>query len=90
MAESRRSGDSSSRDQEGDRHQAVVDLELRERLRYKIDFLYFQLASPEEQIMMVEPLGWRPEIPPVDPQRLLRFLRARLAEGGAGKGIPHF
>jgi hypothetical protein len=90
MAEYRRSGEPSSRDQEGDRRRAVVDLELQERLRYKIDFLYFQLASPEEQIMMVEPLGWRPEIPPVDPQRLLRFLRARLAEGGAGKGIPRF
>jgi hypothetical protein len=39
MAESRRSGESSSRDQEGDRRRAVVDLELQERLRYKIDFL---------------------------------------------------
>jgi hypothetical protein len=48
------------------------------------------LASPEEQIMMVEPLGWRLEIPPVDPQRLIWFLRARLAEGGAGKWIPRF
>jgi hypothetical protein len=90
MAESRRSRDLSSREQEGDRRRAVVDLELQERLRYKIDFLYFQLASLEEQIMMVEPLGWRPEIPPVDPQSLIRFLRARLAEGGAGKGIPRF
>jgi hypothetical protein len=90
MAESRRSGDLSSREQEGDRRRAVVDLELQERLRYKIDFLYFQLASPEEQIMMVEPLGWRPEIPLMDPQRLIRFLRARLTEGGAGKGIPRF
>jgi hypothetical protein len=67
-----------------------MDLVLRERLRHRIDFLYFQLVSPEEQIQMVEPLGWRPEIPPVDPRRLLRFLQARLTEGGAGKGIPRF
>jgi hypothetical protein len=37
---------------------------------------------------MVEPLGWWPEIPPVDPYRLLRFLRARLAEGGRWQGDP--
>jgi hypothetical protein len=90
MADSRRPEDLSSREQEGDRRHAVMDLELQERLRYKIDFLYFQLASLEEQIMMVEPLGWWPEIPPVDQQRLIRFLRARLAEGGVGKGIPRF
>jgi hypothetical protein len=44
-----------------------MDLEMQERLRHKIDFLHFQLASPEERIRMVELLGWRPEIPPVDP-----------------------
>jgi hypothetical protein len=59
-------------------------------MRRKIDLLHLQLASPEERIRMVEPLGWRPEIPPVDLQRLIRFLWARLVEGGAGKGIPHF
>jgi hypothetical protein len=63
---------------------------MRERLQFKIDLLYFQLASPEEQILMVELLGWRPEIPPVDPYRLLSFLRAWLAEGGTGKRIPRF
>jgi hypothetical protein len=67
-----------------------MDLERQERLRRRIDLIYFQLASPEEQIQMVETLGWRPEIPPVDPRRLLRFLEARLAEGGAVKGIPRF
>jgi hypothetical protein len=90
MADSRSFGGSSSRDREEERHHCEIDLEMQERLRHKIDLLYFQLASSEEHILMVEPLGWRPEIPPVDPRRLLRFLRARLAEGGAGKGIPRF
>jgi hypothetical protein len=54
---------------------------MQARLQHKIEFLYFQLASPEEQILMVEPLAWRPEIPPMDPRWLLRFLRVRLAEG---------
>jgi hypothetical protein len=83
-------GESSSRGREEDRRRSEFDLEMRERLHHKIDFLYYQLASLEEQIQMEEPLGWRPEIPPVDPYRLLRFLRDRLAEGGAGKGIPRF
>jgi hypothetical protein len=90
MADPREVGESSSREREEDRHRREFDLEMRERLLHKIDLLYFQLASPEEQILMVEPLGWRPEIPPVDPHRLLRFLRARLAEGGASKGTPRF
>jgi hypothetical protein len=42
-----------------------VDLELQERLWHKIDFLYFQLASPEEQIMMVEPFGVAADDPQV-------------------------
>jgi hypothetical protein len=67
-----------------------MDLEMQERLRHKIDFLHFQLASPEKRIRMVEPLGWRPEIPPVDPQRLICFLRTRLVEGSASKGAPRF
>jgi hypothetical protein len=87
MVDFRRPGDLSSWEREEDRRRAELDLELQERLRHKIDFLHFQLASPEEQIRMVEPLGWRPEIPLVDPQRLIRFLRARLAEGGVGKGV---
>jgi hypothetical protein len=90
MADSGSSGGSSSRDREEERRRCKIDLEMHARLRHKIELLYFQLASPEEQILMVEPLAWRPEIPPVDPRRLLRFLRARLAEGGAGKGIPRF
>jgi hypothetical protein len=90
MAGSRSVGGSSSRDREEERRWLELDLERQERMRRRIDLLYFQLASPEEQIQMVEPLGWRPEIPPVDPWRLLRFLEARLAEGGAGKGIPRF
>jgi hypothetical protein len=90
MADPREVGESSSQGREEDRRRREFDLEMRERLRHKIDLLYYQLASPEEQILMVEPLGWRPEIPPVDPYRLPRFLHARLVEGGAGKGIPHF
>jgi hypothetical protein len=90
MADPRSIGGLSSRDREEDRCRYEMDLEMQERLWRRIDFLYFQLASPEEEIQMVEPLGWRPEIPPVDPRRLFRFLQARLAEGGAGKGIPRF
>jgi hypothetical protein len=75
MAASGSSGGSSSRDRE------------EEQRRCEIDLLYFQLALPEEQILMMEPLAWRPEIPNVDPRRFLHFLRARLAEGGAGKGM---
>jgi hypothetical protein len=90
MADPRSVGGSSSRDREEERRWFEMDLERQEWLRRRIDLLYFQLASSEEQIQMVEPLGWRSEIPPLDPRRLLRFLEARLAEGGAGKGIPHF
>jgi hypothetical protein len=89
MADLGSEGESSSRGQEAQRG-FDLDPEMRERLRHKIDFIYYQLASPEEKILMEEPLGWRAEIPQVDPFRLLRFLRARLAEGGAGKGIPRF
>jgi hypothetical protein len=67
-----------------------MDLEIQERMLRKINLLHFHLASPEERIQMVEPLGWRPEIPPVELQKLARFLRAWLAEGGIGKGIPRF
>jgi hypothetical protein len=41
---------------------------------HKINLLHFHLASPEERIQMVEPLGWRPEIPSVELQKLVRFL----------------
>jgi hypothetical protein len=67
---------------------AMVEEQIQESLRHKIEFFQYQLASAEEKIAMEEPLAWRPEISPVDPRRLIRFLRARLAEGGAGKGIP--
>jgi hypothetical protein len=90
MADPRGEGESSSRGREEDRRSREFDLEMRERLRHKINFLYYQLASPVEKIQMEEPLGWRAEIPQVDPYRLLRFLRARLTEGGTGKGIPRF
>jgi hypothetical protein len=90
MADLGGEGESGSRRRREDRRGLDLDPEMRERLRYKIDFLYYQLASPEEKIQMEEPLGWRAEIPQVDPFHLLRFLRARLAEGGAGKGIPRF
>jgi hypothetical protein len=90
MADLGGEGEPSSRGRREDRRGSDLDPEMRERLRYKIDFLYYQLASPEEKIQMEEPLGWRVEIPQVDPFRLLCFLRARLAEGGAGKGIPRF
>jgi hypothetical protein len=35
----------------------------QEKLYHKVMFLYLQLASPEEQIQMCEPIGWRPELP---------------------------
>jgi hypothetical protein len=57
MADPREGGESSSRGREEDRRRREIDLEMRERLQYKIDLLYFQLASSEEQILMVEPLG---------------------------------
>jgi hypothetical protein len=66
---------------------AVVEEQIQESLRHKIEFLQYQLASAEEKIAMEEPLAWRPVISPVNPRRLIRFLRARLAEGGVGKGI---
>jgi hypothetical protein len=66
----------------------VFEEQIRESLRHKIHFLQYQLASAEEKIAMEEPLAWRPEISLVDPRRQIRFLRARLAKGGAGKGIP--
>jgi hypothetical protein len=67
---------------------AIAEEQIQEDLRRKIKFLQYQLASAEEKIAMEEPLAWRPEISLVDPRRLICFLRARLAEGGAGKGIP--
>jgi hypothetical protein len=57
MADPREGGESSSWGREEDRRRREIDLEMRERLQYKIDLLYFQLASSEEQILMVEPLG---------------------------------
>jgi hypothetical protein len=50
MADPRSVGGSSSRDREEDRRWLELDLERQERLRRRIDLLYFQLASPEEQI----------------------------------------
>jgi hypothetical protein len=41
MADFRRSSDLSSQGREEDRRRADLDLELQERLRYKIDFLHF-------------------------------------------------
>jgi hypothetical protein len=35
----------------------------QEKLHHKVMFMYLQLASPEEQIQMCEPIGWRPELP---------------------------
>jgi hypothetical protein len=67
---------------------AMVEEQIQESLRHKIQFLQYQLALAEEKIAMEEPLAWRLEISLVDPRRQIRFLRGRLAEGGAGKGIP--
>jgi hypothetical protein len=57
MADPRRPGDLSSREQEEERPRAKLDLEIQERMRRKIDLLHLQLASPEKRIRMVEPLG---------------------------------
>jgi hypothetical protein len=89
MADPMRLGDLGSQDVE-ERRRAELDLEIQECMLCKINLLHFQLASSEERIQMVEPLGWMPEIPPVELWKLVRFLRAWLAEGGIGKGIPHF
>jgi hypothetical protein len=59
--------------QEEERREMVVE-QIRERLRHKIHFLQYQLASAEEKIAMEEPLAWRPEISSVDPRRQIRFL----------------
>jgi hypothetical protein len=53
---------------------AMVEEQIQESLRHKIQFLQYQLALAEEKITMEEPLAWRPEISPVDPWRLIRFL----------------
>jgi hypothetical protein len=67
----------------------MVEIEERfqGRMISKIPLLQMQLTLVDEKIAMAEPLGWRPEISPIDPRRQLRFLRARLAQGRAGKGI---
>jgi hypothetical protein len=41
---------------------------------HKIDLLHFQLASPEERIQMVEPLGWKLKISLMELRKLVRFL----------------
>jgi hypothetical protein len=41
MADPQSTGDSSSRDREEDQRRREVDLEMQERLRHKIEFLYF-------------------------------------------------
>jgi hypothetical protein len=58
------------------------------KLERKIMLLLMQLASPEERSMMAEPIGWRPELPPIDRRRLRRYLQAHLDTRGGGSGIP--
>jgi hypothetical protein len=41
MADPREGGESSSRGREEDRRRREIDLEMRERLQYKVDLLYF-------------------------------------------------
>jgi hypothetical protein len=48
---------------------AMVEEQIQESLRHKIQFLQYQLVSAEEKIAMEEPLAWRPEISLVDPRR---------------------
>jgi hypothetical protein len=56
-----------------------LEAERQDKLYHKVMFLYYQLASPEEQIRMAEPIGWRPELPMnISLQEQLRILQARL------------
>jgi hypothetical protein len=56
-----------------------LEAERQDKLYHKVMFLYYQLASPEEQIQMAEPIGWRPELPTnISLQEQLRILQARL------------
>jgi hypothetical protein len=57
----------------------LLEAERQDKLYHKVMFLYYQLASPEEQIRMAEPIGWRPELPTnISLQEQLRILQARL------------
>jgi hypothetical protein len=56
MEDARRPSDSRSREEEEQRREEL-DLEMQERPMCKINLLHLQLASPEEHIRMVEPLG---------------------------------
>jgi hypothetical protein len=47
----------------------------QEKLFHKVMFLHYQLASPEEQIAMTKPIGWRPKLPRnISPEEQLYIL----------------
>jgi hypothetical protein len=58
-----------------------VSIAAREegKLRRSILILQAQLTSPEEWLMMAEPIRWRPEIPDMDLRQQIRYLKATLA-----------
>jgi hypothetical protein len=59
-----------------------LEAERQYKLYHKVMFLYYQLASTEEQIRMAEPIGWRPELPTnISLEEQLRILEGRLAAG---------
>jgi hypothetical protein len=56
-----------------------LEAERQDKLYHKVMFLYYQLASPKEQIRMAKPIGWRPELPTnISLQEQMRILQARL------------
>jgi hypothetical protein len=56
-----------------------LEAERQDKLYHKVMFLYLQMAPPEEQLKMCEPIGWRPELPKnISLEEQLCILQARL------------
>jgi hypothetical protein len=61
-----------------------LEAERQDKLYHKVMFLYYQLASPEEQIRMAELIEWRPELP----KNIILEEQQRILEGRLAAGLP--
>jgi hypothetical protein len=64
-----------------------LELDLHDKLVRRYYLLYIMQDSPEERIVMCEPIGWRPPLPR-DLQRQICYLEARVAAEERRNGIP--
>jgi hypothetical protein len=64
-----------------------LELDLHDKLVRRYYLLYIMQDSPEERIVMCEPIGWRPPLPR-DLQRQIRYLEARVTAEERRNGIP--